>query len=307
MPDTWTEIASFPQPREAIGIASWGGKIFVFGGDWSGTAVQTTVLSYDPDTNVWTTKGAMPWGAASGMDAITRGDEIWAIEGNNSSTATRRRIHFYNPATDTWTGQSSEMTDPITSYMARGIQSIYELQDGRILCWEAFDFNTGSGGGWFEYFPATNTWARRTGDPDFRYGAASTVIGGKLHRGIGRTISSTINKSSIYDITTDTWTTFTPAQWGRVGQGATKLPTEDGKAHAISSETRDQNHDLWDGTVYSPAALAAYPLADGGEGLIECAGYLYGCGGNLFAGSTPRCFRYDNYYGDVGEGWGILT
>jgi N-acetylneuraminic acid mutarotase len=106
--NTWTTKAPMPTARIQFALAVYQGKIYCFGGtlqnstnprDSQHCAVNEV---YDPATDTWTTKAAMP-SARWLLGANTVGDKIYLIGGLPDHTLNEA----YDPATDTYTTKAS--------------------------------------------------------------------------------------------------------------------------------------------------------------------------------------------------------
>ena len=107
--DTWVEKTPMPTPRDGLGVATFEGKIYCFGGrnvskDYSISINVNEV--YDTETDSWETKTPMPT-ARSGIKASEVGEKIYliggSIESESSSIAERSaQVEIYDPVTDTW-------------------------------------------------------------------------------------------------------------------------------------------------------------------------------------------------------------
>jgi N-acetylneuraminic acid mutarotase len=102
--NTWTTKAPMPTARIQFALAVYEGKIYCFGGtlqnstnpkDSQHCAVNEV---YDPATDTWTTKAAMP-SARWLLGAQTVGDKIYLVSGLPDHTLNEA----YDPATDTYT------------------------------------------------------------------------------------------------------------------------------------------------------------------------------------------------------------
>ncbi|TBR20568.1 hypothetical protein EPO15_12755, partial [bacterium] len=146
--------------RERMGVAVVGAKIYAMGGGNSGGAL-TVNEEYDPATDAWTTKTALP-AARSSFEAGVVSGKIYAIGGSSAQT------QEYDPAADTWTTKASIPTN--RSNFASGVVGgkVYALGGGGAAPTE-------------EYNPATDAWATKAPIPTARYGLAAAVVGGRIY------------------------------------------------------------------------------------------------------------------------------
>jgi N-acetylneuraminic acid mutarotase len=131
--NSWTTVASMPTPRAYLCANVVGDKIYVIGGEkYSSTNpyyVETGINEcYDPATDTWTTKAALPT-AVYGFGSAVVDNKIYVIGGakqdHSSSMTLVGNNQVYNSDTDKWS--ISQSTPQTTVYGAaaatRGISS----------------------------------------------------------------------------------------------------------------------------------------------------------------------------------------
>ena len=104
---TWQEIAPLPNARNHLGSAVVNGKIYAFGGHHDlaeNTTNQAAVHMYDPATNIWTEKTAMPSprGHIAGSSFVQNG-KILFVGGYMDAGGRADGIFEYDPVLDRWT------------------------------------------------------------------------------------------------------------------------------------------------------------------------------------------------------------
>lgn len=108
----WTNLASLPAPRQHMGSAVYGGKIYIIGGQIGNDATsvaQKDVYSYDPTTNTWTKLADLPVPPnAKGRSHIyssiaVLGDRILVVAGEIVWKINTDIVSAYSPATNSWT------------------------------------------------------------------------------------------------------------------------------------------------------------------------------------------------------------
>jgi N-acetylneuraminic acid mutarotase len=192
--DTWRALTAMPSKRGSALAAVVGDKIYVIGGATTipgskETAVYPTrphmsvgtVEEYDPASNSWRERSAMPTprnhaaiGVVNGKIYIIGGRVGAAFIGLASDISV---VEEYDPATDQWSGPRARM--PIArSAIGAGVYGgrIYvaggEYQDPHMMATfravEAYD-------------PASNIWTEMPPMPVSRHGLAVGVIGIRLH------------------------------------------------------------------------------------------------------------------------------
>jgi len=103
--DKWTFKTPMPTPRYRFAIAAYQNRIYCIGGitNWVSGKITYTRLNevYDPSTDKWENKTAMPT-AASAQAHVIEGI-IYLIGGGTNETLNQA----YDPATDTWSMKAS--------------------------------------------------------------------------------------------------------------------------------------------------------------------------------------------------------
>ena len=102
----WQAKASLPNPRNHLGGAALGGKIYAIGGQHGQEEVQdaqSDVHRYDPATNAWTKVASLP-GARSHLSGsvFTMNGKLIVIGGETKFLTQTSTIYSYDPATNKW-------------------------------------------------------------------------------------------------------------------------------------------------------------------------------------------------------------
>ncbi len=108
--NTWTTAAPMPTGRQDLAVVPINGVLYAVGG-WNLALTPggelNVVEAYDPVTNTWTAKAAMPT-ARSLLAAGSVNGLLYAIGGVvNSSNTTLATVESYNPTTNTWSTEPS--------------------------------------------------------------------------------------------------------------------------------------------------------------------------------------------------------
>jgi N-acetylneuraminic acid mutarotase len=191
--DAWKALAPMPTKRGSPVAAAVGDKIYVIGGAVAGpkeTAVHPqrphrsvgTVEEYDPASNTWRERSAMPTPRNHATAGVV-GGKIYVIGGRvgaafiSAGSSNIDVVEQYDPATDSW-GPSRAKMPSARSAMASGVYGgrIYvtggEGQDSqRMYTFRALE----------AYDPASNTWSVLPSMPVSRHGLAGAVLGKRLH------------------------------------------------------------------------------------------------------------------------------
>jgi N-acetylneuraminic acid mutarotase len=190
--DSWKALAPMPARRGSPVAVTAGDRIYVIGGSTPGpkdTAVPLpglhwslgTVEEYDPATNTWRQRSAMPTPRNHATAGLVNG-KIYVIGGRVgaagiTAASNTNVVEEYDPGTDAWGGVRARMPTA-RSAMASGVYGgrIYvtggEFQDSQMMATfralEAYD-------------PASNTWSVLPSMPVARHGLAGAVVGNRLH------------------------------------------------------------------------------------------------------------------------------
>ena len=95
--DTWETRSPIPFPLSNYGIASFEGKIFIFGG-WDGSKELDTVLKYEPYSDKWESVTNLP-SARANPSVVLIDDLIYVIGGESNGTILKV-IEVYAPNQD---------------------------------------------------------------------------------------------------------------------------------------------------------------------------------------------------------------
>ena len=95
-----------PAAREGFAATVVSGKLYAFGGLQDGAALATGHV-YDPGTNKWTGRAAMPERRASSNGAGVVNGIVYVPGGHAGDGIYTRSLFAYNPATNTWATKAS--------------------------------------------------------------------------------------------------------------------------------------------------------------------------------------------------------
>ncbi len=254
--NAWAPRASMPTPRSDLGIGVVNGVLYAVGGrnpDPTGTTlVVGTVEAYDPVTDTWTARAAMPTPRADLAVAVVDGI-LYAIGGAGEPTPCDSEpwrlcshmlgtVEAYDPATDTWTAKTSMPTPRIMLGAAAANGIVYAVG------------GQGSDNSWLQtleaYDAATDTWTTRAPMPTGRFGLGVGVIDGILYAVGGEVFNAATTVNEAYNPVTDTWSTKVPMLEWRRFFGAAVL---NGRLYAVggsSSAASNWRLDLVD--AYKP-------------------------------------------------------
>jgi fibronectin type 3 domain-containing protein len=176
--NTWTTKAPLPASSEAnaslsapvFGVVN--GILYVAGGVDVATGVQSKVLyAYDPGTDSWSTKTAMPEPIYAGAGAVING--LFYVVGGVKNSLNATSTFAYNPATDSWSTKAS-MHVPRSWVSASVVNNkIYAVGGSSdVNSWETTTE---------VYDPATDTWTVLSAMPTGRQALATAQVNGTVY------------------------------------------------------------------------------------------------------------------------------
>jgi N-acetylneuraminic acid mutarotase len=136
--DRWS-TAPGPTPREHLGAATSGGKVYVLAGRGFGLGARSGILEvYDPATGGWTRLPDMP-GACGGCSAASTADGRIHITGGETQGMTYGEHYIYDPAAGAWS-EAAEMPSARHGVAAAAVgDRFYVIGGGRIA---GLDYST---------------------------------------------------------------------------------------------------------------------------------------------------------------------
>jgi N-acetylneuraminic acid mutarotase len=176
-------------------MAETGGLIYAFGGFHNGIGTTLTVNTcYNPSTNSWSSKTALP-AARAYHSAVSYGGNIYVIGGASgvSTTTAVATNYMYTPGTNSWTTKASmtvARTGPATAILNSKIHVLggYKADNTYTAVHEVYN-------------PAANTWSTAAAMPVAIDGHGAVVASGKLYIMGGS--PEAVNYQ--YDEATDSW------------------------------------------------------------------------------------------------------
>ncbi len=212
--DAWTAKAPMPTSRRWFGTAALDGKVYAIGGTASydpsnGTVMSAANEAYDPATDTWTSKAAMPT-ARSQIGAQTVNGKIIITCGLTASyvaPTVTNATEIYDATTDTW-GTGAAIPIRVFGYASAALNGKIYYFGGSL-----------SGAPYFEsiiqvYDAAADSWGSGAPMPTLTIQAvAAATTGSNTPEGlylIGGRMTNPIAASQIYDPATDKWTSGTP-------------------------------------------------------------------------------------------------
>ena len=246
-------------PRAGLKATAVNGIIYAIGGTDVARALRRTVEAYDPATNSWAPKAALPE-PLEPTGATTLNNKVYVAGGRTSGGVSQAR-YFYNPATNGWT-RKADMPHKGTIYGGHqgAIGSLLYVYLGMTT---NPDGTTGPQR-FVRYDPATNTWTSlrvpsfaRAGGASIVAGGRFYIMGGKLPKGAG--VTGQAADVHVYNPATNAWSKLPLSTWGYYYTHTHAFATSRGKLYVTGSDYADG----WDGvnTVYDPATNTAAAIA----------------------------------------------
>ncbi|SDL16877.1 N-acetylneuraminic acid mutarotase [Catalinimonas alkaloidigena] len=232
------DTQNLPDVRSENAFARVGDRFYLLGGRG-----DKVVEMYDPATNRWEKKAAMPI-EMHHFQALTYGDEIYvvgALTGPYPHEDPVPNIYIYNPEQDQWRQGAA-----VPEGRRRGAAAATVYNDKIYVICGIQDGHWDGHVAWMdEYDPQTNTWERLADAPRPRDHVQAAVIGDQLVLAGGRNstartghvLDTTIPEVDVYDFGAGEWRTL-PATANIPTQraGCTAVPL-DGRAVIIGGES----------------------------------------------------------------------
>ena|GEM_PF-476685 len=275
----WNTKAPIPTPRNGVGGAAIGGKLYAVGGYNAGYSNKNE--EYDPAFNTWSTKAAMPT-ARQSMGVGVIGGRLYAVGGANGSALDKNEE--YDPISNAWATRAPVPTKR------------YELVAGAIggKLYAVGGIDASNTGANEEYDPLTNAWVAKTAMPTPRRSMGGAVANGKFYVIGGRTGAvTTLNQE--YDPVANSWSTKAPLPAARLCTAAAL----GGKIYALGgydtdytgkNEEYDPGTDAWTTKASLPSARAAFAVGVIGGRLYAAAGENGGTANEVFVPGVSRGF-----------------
>ncbi len=178
----WRTAAPAPMKRTEVAAATIGAKIYVVGGfeepslgNVLNFAITPAVEEYDPSTDRWTAKAAMPIGLHHVGTGVV-GGRLYVIGGYKQSVLSVwgpvATVYRYDPVTDAWTERASMPT-------ARGALSV-TVHEGKLYAIGGYEGKANSAAVEV-YDPVANTWISRAPLPTPPDQLATATAAGKVY------------------------------------------------------------------------------------------------------------------------------
>ncbi len=205
-PPAWMRRAALTVARSRLAAAAVGGKVYAIGGESSAPGIVSAavapgggpqaldapaaaagiVAAYDPATNAWTGKTAMPAGL-SNISAAVVDDKIY-VPGGFDGVDASAALQVYDPISDTWT-----LRAPLP--VARHAAAVAAVA-GRLYVLGGIG-PAGTDDACLVYDPAADAWSACAPLPAATAWGAAGVVGGQVYV-TGGAAASNIEVSTLY-------------------------------------------------------------------------------------------------------------
>ena len=212
----WVSLAPLPDgPRQEVGVAALGSKIYVVGGFAGGLSIVADVVVYDPATDSWTSLAPLPAARHHTNLAAVGGKLVAAGSSEGIFFTARGDTWIYDPATDLWSVGAS--MPPGTE---RGASAVGVLGDQVIVAGGL------RGGGAVSnvssYDPALDAWTELPDLPEALDHLVGGVVDGIFYTAGGRhgDTGSHISRVDAWDPAVGAWQSRAPMPTSRGGAAA---------------------------------------------------------------------------------------
>jgi N-acetylneuraminic acid mutarotase len=252
------------------------GIIYAIGGANSAGTALKTVQAYNPATNSWTTKAALPAARPFGNGATHISGTIYVPGGQDAAGVITRTLYAYKISTNLW---SAKANMPVFSGCGgSGVISgkLYVFSG----CTKTATGPQTAAGLLHRYDPSTNVWTTLRAAPAVHVGPAVSVVAGKLYVAGGNSGSGTaINRVDVYNPATNSWSSAAAMPTARVGAAGALVG---GKFYVIggrSGPTYYNTVEVYDPLSSSWSTAAGMPTTRGALGAAAVSGSIYALGG----------------------------
>jgi N-acetylneuraminic acid mutarotase len=264
--DCWTAKAAMPStPRRELAVGVVNGVLYAVGG-WNGSNL-TTVEAYDPATNTWTAKAAMPT-PRNGLAVGVVNGVLYAVGGFNGGYLST--VEAYDPATNTWTAKAAmpNRSQGVAVGVVNGVLYAVGGFNGsaNLSTVQAYD-------------PVSNTWTTRAAMPTARAALAVGVVNGVLYAVGGEDYApGALTTVEAYDPVANTWTAKAamPTERGHLAIGVVN-----GALYAVGGSNGGYRAtvEAYDPVSNTWTSKAAMPTPRNGLAVGVVNGVLYAVGG----------------------------
>ncbi len=187
--NTWSTIASLPQPRGGGAMAAVGNVLYFFGGADLSRTDRSEHWAFDitnPGAG-WVAKAAIPT-ARTHLGAVSLNGKVYAVGGQqnqDAAEAPQAALQVYDPATNTWSSLAS------MPFGRSHIASATIVVNNRIVTLGGETTFQNAVNNVSAYDPTTNTWTELTALPVSRASGVAGFINGNYYYSTGDVTTTT--------------------------------------------------------------------------------------------------------------------
>jgi N-acetylneuraminic acid mutarotase len=267
--NAWASLALMIEPRQEVGVAVVGNRIFVAGGFRANGSTANTLEVYDVGTNAWSVAAPMPT-AVNHPGAAAVNGRFYVIGGALASGASTGAVQEYDPGRNEWALRASMPTARnavVTGVRAGRIYVAGGAPGGRDL--EAYD-------------PAADRWEALPAMPTARNHVAGGFVGDRLFA-IGGRPPNTLAVNEAFDAVARTWSARTAMPTGRSGHGAAVVRgcvyVFGGEGNASRPDGVFPQNEAYDPRANTWETLAPMPTPRHGVGAVAVGDRIFIPGG----------------------------
>jgi N-acetylneuraminic acid mutarotase len=272
--NTWASLALMIEPRQEVGVALVGGRMFVAGGFRANGTTANTLEVYDVAANAWSMAAPMPT-AVNHPGAAAVNGRLYILGGALASGASTAAVQEYDPARNDWAlraAMPSARNAVVTGVHGGRIYVAGGAPGGRELA---------------AYDPASDRWETLPPMPTPRNHVAGGFVGDRLFA-IGGRPPNTLAVNEAFDALARTWSARAPLPTGRSGHAAAVVrgclyvfggEGNPGRPDGVfpQNEAYDPRTDTWQ-------SLAPMPTPRHGIGAVAVGDRIFLAGGATVAG-----------------------
>lgn len=211
----WLPRASLATPRQEVGAAFLGGRVYVVGGlGGPPLSALASVEVYDPALDTWSAAASLP-APRDHMGVAALAGELWVVGGFAGDFTARHDTFVYDPSADEW------RAGPPLPAARGGLWMV--AHGGKLYAFGGVDAADAAQRTVFVFDPSAGSWSVGADMPTAREHLNAVVVGGFIHVLGGRGASGSTAVHERYDPATDVWATLAPLPTARSAAAAAAL------------------------------------------------------------------------------------
>jgi hypothetical protein len=272
--NSWASLAPMIEPRQEVGVAVIGNRLFVAGGFRGNGSTANTLEIHDVTTNAWSMGAPMPT-AVNHPGAAAVNGRLYIIGGALASGASTSAVQEYDPARND--GALKAPMPTARNAVVAGVRG------GRI-----YVAGGAPGGRDLEaYDPATDRWETLPPMPTPRNHVAGAFVGDRLFA-IGGRPPNTLAVNEAFDAVARAWSARAAMPTGRSGHGAAVVRgcvyVFGGEGNAARPDGVFPQNEAYDPRTNTWETLAAMPTPRHGIGAVALGDRIFVPGGATVQG-----------------------